>query len=94
MAVTKKEFVKRMTEKGNIRQARAEELVDLFLETLVDCLKKDGTMKLYGFGRFEVKTAREQIGRNPKNGREYLIPEHKKVKFYASETLTDKVESR
>ena len=77
MAVTKKEFVKRMTEKGNIRQARAEELVDLFLETLVDCLKKDGTVKLYGFGRFEVKTAREQIGRNPKNGREYLIPEHK-----------------
>lgn len=94
MAITKTEFVKRMTEKGNIRQARAEEFVDLFLETLVDCLKKDGTVKLYGFGRFEVRTARERIGRNPKDGKEYLIPEHKKVKFYASETLTDKVENR
>ena len=94
MAITKTEFVKRMTEKGNIRQARAEEFLDLFLETLVDCLKKDGTVKLYGFGRFEVRTARERIGRNPKDGKEYLIPEHKKVKFYASETLTDKVENR
>ncbi len=94
MAITKTEFVKRMTEKGNIKQVKAQELVDLFLETLVDCLNEEGVVKLYGFGRFEVRTAKDRIGRNPKDGKEYLIPEHKKVKFYASETLTDKVENR
>ena len=94
MAITKTEFVKRMTEKGNIKQVKAQELVDLFLETLVDCLNEEGVVKLYGFGRFEVRTAKERIVRNPKDGKEYLIPEHKKVKFYASETLTDKVENR
>jgi len=92
MAITKTEFVKRMTEKGNIKKVKAEENVDLFLETLVDCLKEEGVVKLYGFCRFEVRTAKERIGRNPRDGKEYRIPEHRKVKFYASETLTDRVE--
>ena len=48
-------------------------------------------MKFVGFGKFELKTMKERVGRNPQNGDEYMIPEHKKVKFYASETLADKM---
>lgn len=45
-----------------------------------------------GFGKFEVKTVKEIIGRNPKNGNVCMIPEHKKVKFYASEGLSKSME--
>ena len=92
MAINKKEFVNTLAEKGVITKKNALDNVDLFLETFVDCLREDGTVKLYGFGRFELKTVKEKIGRNPRNQKEYIIPEHKKVKFYASETLTDKIE--
>ncbi len=94
MAINKTGLINRMAEKGNIKKTEARERVDLFLETLVDCLKEEGSVKLHGFGRFEIKVAKERIGRNPMNGKEYMIPEHKKVKFYASETLTNMVESK
>ena len=93
MAINKTEFINRMSEKGGIQKVEARRRVDLFLETLIDCLKEDGTIKLHGFGRFEIRTAKERIGRNPKNGKECMIPEHKKVKFYSSETLTNMVEN-
>lgn len=91
MAINKTEFISRMAEKGKISRKEAGREVDRFLETLLDSLVNDGAVKINGFGRFELKTAKERLGRNPKTGEECMIPEHKKVKFYASETLTDKL---
>ncbi len=92
MSVNKTEFIDKLAKKGNMQKVTAAEKLDLFLETLIDCLKEDGTVKLYGFGKFEVKTTKERIGRNPKNGKEYMIPEQKKIKFHASDTLIRKIE--
>ena len=39
-----------------------------------------------------LKTIKEYMGRNPKTNQEHTIPEHKKVKFYASEKLRDRIE--
>ena len=91
MAITKTEFINRMAKKGGITKVEANRGVDAFIETLIDCLKEDGGVKFVGFGKFELKTVKERMGRNPQNGKEYMIPEHKKVKFYASETLTDRM---
>ena len=45
-----------------------------------------------GFGRFEMKTYKERIGKVPLSGAECIIPEHKKMRFYASELLGGKIE--
>ena len=91
MAITKTEFISRMAKKGGITKIEASKEVDLFIETLIDCLNDEGAVKFVGFGKFELKTMKQRMGRNPQNGKEYMIPEHKKVKFYAGETLTDRM---
>lgn len=92
MAITKIEFINKMAEKGELKKSEAAREVDLFINTLMDCLINDGTVKLHGFGRFELKEVKEHVGRNPKTKEECIIPKHKKVKFYASETLAGKIE--
>ena len=91
MAITKTEFINRMAKKGGITKVEANRGVDAFIETLIDCLKDGCVVKFVGFGKFELKTMKQRMGRNPQNGQEHVIPEHKKVKFYAGETLTDRM---
>ena len=91
MAITKTEFVNRMAEIGGITKVEANRGVDAFIETLIDCLNDGCVVKFVGFGKFELKTMKEKPARNPKTGESCIVPEHKKVKFYAGETLTDKM---
>ena len=39
-----------------------------------------------------MKTTKERKGRVPLSGEECIVPEHKKMKFYASDTLADKID--
>lgn len=94
MAVTKKEFADRMAENGGTTKKAAYKAVDAFIDTLMDYLGEGEKVMLMGFGRFEVRTAKERVGRNPRTGEEYMIPEHGKVKFVPSEGLADRIKER
>ena len=94
MSVNKKEFADRMAEKGSIKKKDAMKGLELFIETLMDCMNADERVMLKGFGRFEMKTAKERIGRNPQTGQQCIIPEHEKIKFVASEGLVDRIRER
>lgn len=91
MSVLKKEFIDRMAETGGITKKAAREGLELFIETLMDCMAEDEKVMIKGFGRFEMKTYKERNGRVPLSGEECIIPEHKKMRFYASETIADRV---
>ena len=92
MAVLKKEFIDRMAETGGITKKEARRGLDLFMETLMECMSENEKVMFSGFGRFEMKTTKERKGRVPLSGEECIVPEHKKMKFYASDTLTDKID--
>lgn len=91
MAIFKEEFIDRMAETGGITKKDARKGLELFIETLIDCMAEDEMVRFTGFGRFEMKTAKERKGINPFNGENCIVPEHRKMKFYASEILADKV---
>ena len=91
MSVLKKEFIDRMAETGGITKKAARLGFDLFIETLMDCMSENEKVMFSGFGRFEMKTTKERRGRVPLSGAECVIPEHRVMKFHASETLTDKI---
>ena len=91
MAVLKKEFIDRMAENGGITKKAARMGFDLFFETLMECMAEGEKVLLVGIGRFEMKTYKERKGRVPLSGEECIIPEHKKMRFYASEKLADKI---
>lgn len=92
MSVLKKEFIDRMAEKGGITKKAAREGLELFIETLIDCMAEDEKVMIKGFGRFEMKTYKERIGKVPLSGAECIIPEHKKMRFYASDLLGGRIE--
>lgn len=91
MSVLKKEFIDRMAETGGITKKAARLGFDLFIGTLMDYMSENEKVMFSGFGRFEMKTTKERRGRVPLSGAECVIPEHRVMKFYASETLTDKI---
>ena len=92
MTINKKEFANRMAEIGGIKKYEAEEYVELFIETLIDCLKKQDVIKIREFGRFELQTIKEKPARNIRTGEKCIIPEHKKVKFYATNGFSKRIE--
>lgn len=92
MAVLKKEFIDRMAETGGITKKDARRGVELFFETLMECMSEGEKVMFSGLGRFEMKTYKEKVCRNPQGGDNCIVPEHKKMRFYASETLADKIE--
>ena len=82
MSVLKKEWI---TKKA------AKQGVELFMETLIDCMIGNEKVMFNNFGRFEMKTLEQRKGRLPLGG-ECIIPEHKKMKFYPSRALSKKIE--
>lgn len=91
--VNKKEFAYKIAEKGGFYKKDAVKMTELFWETLLDYLSEGKKVNFYGTGHFELKTVKEKEARNPKTGEACIAPEHKKVKFYSSETLTEKIEN-
>lgn len=91
--VNKKKFAYKIAEKGGFYKKDAVKMTELFWETLLDYLSEGKKVNFYGTGHFELKTVKEKEARNPKTGEACIVPEHKKVKFYSSETLADKIEN-
>ena len=92
MSVKKKEFIDRMAENGGITKKAAREGLELFIETLLDCMAENEKVMIKGFGRFEMKNYKEKICKSPIGGGNCTIPEHKKMRFYASELLAGKID--
>ena len=91
MSILKKEFIDRMAENGGITKKAARLGLDLFIETMIDCMSEGEKVMFNNFGRFEMKTLEGRKGRLPLGG-ECIIPEHKKMKFYPSRGLSKQIE--
>lgn len=91
--VNKKEFAYKIAEKGGFYKKDAVKAVELFWDTLLDYLEEGKKVNFYGIGHFELKTVKGREARNPKIGEACIVPDHKKVKFYSSETLTENIEN-
>ena len=87
--MTKKQFIKEMAHRGNIRICEADKLFNLFIDTLKEVIKEEGVVKLKGFGKFFVKEYKEKMMKNPKTDEPVKVPQHKKVRFAVSEVFND-----
>ena len=67
--------------KGRITTTQSEEVVNLFLQTIIDSLTSDGRVEIRGFGAFTVRKYKSYDGRNPKTGEKIEVPE-KKLPFW------------
>ena len=89
--ITRREIVTTLTTKLGVSTQTAVALLESFMSGSTDGLKKDGILKLTGFGTFNVLKKKKRPGRNPKTGKEIAIPPMKSVSFHASRLLRHKV---
>jgi integration host factor subunit alpha len=84
MTITKAEIIDRLCEKAHVSKDDATNLLERTFEIIKASLQRGEQVKIHGFGSFAVRTKRQRKGRNPKNGAEIIIPEHKILAFKAS----------
>ena len=69
----------------------SENLIDDFLITIIDNLKKEKKIKISKFGTFTVRSKKSRIGRNPLTKEKKIISDRDVVLFKASKEFKDLV---
>jgi DNA-binding protein HU-beta len=67
------------------------EFVNSTLESIRETLEKGDTVRLVGFGVFQVKDTAESVRVNPQTREKINVPARKRVKFTAGKELNDAV---
>lgn len=92
MTLTKADLADLLFEQVGLNKREAKDMVEAFFEELRTALEQGDSVKLSGFGNFELRKKSERPGRNPKTGEEIPISARRVVTFHASQKLKSKVE--
>ena len=94
MTLTKAELADLLFEKVGLNKREAKDLVETFFEEIRAALEKGDSVKLSGFGNFQLREKPQRPGRNPKTGEEIPISARRVVTFHASQKLKSLVEKQ
>lgn len=92
MTLTKADLADLLFEQVGLNKREAKDMVEAFFEEVRTALEAGDSVKLSGFGNFELRKKSERPGRNPKTGEEIPISARRVVTFHASQKLKTKVE--
>ena len=92
--MNKQDLVAKVAEKADLSKTKAAEAVDAVIDSIKGSLKKGNSVRLVGFGTFNVAKRAATTGRNPRTGEPIKIPASKQPKFKAGKELKDTVNTR
>jgi integration host factor subunit alpha len=85
--VTKAELADTLFERLGLNKREAKDMVDSFFDEIRAALERGESVKLSGFGNFQLRDKPQRPGRNPKTGEEIAITARRVVTFHASQKL-------
>jgi integration host factor subunit alpha len=85
--MTKAEIADALFERLGLNKREAKDMVDGFFEEICQALERGESVKLSGFGNFQLRDKPMRPGRNPKTGEEIAITARRVVTFHASQKL-------
>lgn len=91
MTVTKADLADRLYEELGLNKRESKEFVELFFEKMRQSLESGESVKLSGFGNFDLRKKTPRPGRNPKTGEEIPISARRVVTFRPSLKLKERV---
>lgn len=91
--LTKAELAELLFEHVGLNKREAKDMVEAFFESIRDALESGDSVKLSGFGNFQLRDKPQRPGRNPKTGEAIPIAARRVVTFHASQKLKTMVES-
>ena len=92
--LTKKDLVNSVYMQIGFSKNISENLIEDFLSTILENLKKEKKLKLLKFGTFSIRAKKSRIGRNPKTKKQTTISSRDVVLFKASKEFKDLVNSK
>ncbi len=92
-ALTKAEMAEHLSAQTGLNRRDAKVLVEVFFEEINKALASGETVKLSGFGNFEIRQKNQRPGRNPKTGEEIPILARRVVTFRAGQKFRSKIET-
>ncbi len=87
MTLTKADLATLLIEQVGLNKREAKDMVEAFFEEIRESLEDGDSVKLSGFGNFELRQKSERPGRNPKTGEGIPITARRVVTFHASQKL-------
>ncbi|WP_040335729.1 integration host factor subunit alpha [Candidatus Magnetobacterium casense] len=90
--MTKADIVNALFENVGLPKKEAEEIIEIILETMKQTFADGDSIKISGFGSFNVRSKRPRRGRNPKTGEDIEITSRKVITFKPSSFLKATVE--
>jgi len=93
MTLTKAELADLLFERVGLNKREAKDMVDAFFDEIRDSLERGVSVKLSGFGNFQLRDKPQRPGRNPKTGEEIPITARRVVTFHCSQKLKSAVEN-
>ena len=91
--LTKAELAELLFEQVGLNKREAKDMVDTFFGEIRDALERGESVKLSGFGNFQLRDKPQRPGRNPKTGEEIPISARRVVTFHASQKLKAQVDA-
>ncbi|MFZ6724655.1 integration host factor subunit alpha [Undibacterium sp. MH2W] len=90
--LTKAELAELLFEHVGLNKREAKDMVETFFDEIRDALERGESVKLSGFGNFQLRDKPQRPGRNPKTGEEIPITARRVVTFHASQKLKGMVD--
>lgn len=94
MALTRLGMTERLFDEVGLNKREAKEFVDGFFEEVGLSLERGESVKLSGFGNFDLRDKAERPGRNPKTGAAATVSARRVVTFRPGAKLKTRVEAR
>jgi integration host factor subunit beta len=89
--ITKKDLIERISEDSKLKRDQVRDVVQLFLDSLVDELAAGNRIEFRDFGVFEVRTRAGRIAQNPRTMQRVDVPPKKTVRFKIGRLMREKM---
>ena len=89
--LTRADLCEAVHEEVGLSRQECSNLVERTLEMIAEALERGETVKLSGFGVFQVRAKRARMGRNPKTGEPAAIDPRRVISFRASQVMKARV---
>lgn len=92
--MNKLELIKALQKKSRLQKYQASEIVRIFFDEMSSTLARGERVEIRGLCSLYVKEYEPYTGRNPKTGKEVLIPAKKLPFFKPGKELKERVDSK
>jgi integration host factor alpha subunit len=90
--MTKADLVDAIFEKVGLPKKEAQDIVEILFDTIKQTFTEGESVKISGFGTFNIRKKTSRRGRNPKTGEDLEITPRRVITFRVSNQLKEEIE--